>query len=228
MSQNCKACSHSQRAEIDQAIIEGIPYRLIAEVFDLGLATIWRHKRHLERPGTVAEQQAEQAEHKRNKTEADFGGRGFTVAEQQAEQSGTERNKAEQPAGQDNTGQAVIIEALQSRIESQERTLERQGDTIRQMLEDYGKERDNRAKERERADIIIMGLREDIKVLNGRVLALTEGKREQGKPPDTETPGKPAEPPEDTGKPEEIRFTWTDKVYFLLEDIKRILNKKIF
>ena len=59
MSQNCKACTHERRAEIDQAILEGLPLRLIAEGFGLGLATIWRHKRHLERPGTEAEQQAD-------------------------------------------------------------------------------------------------------------------------------------------------------------------------
>ena len=223
MRRSCKACLNERRAEIDQAIREGIAYRIIAEGFDLGLATISRHKDHMEQPGTAAEQDGT----RRNAPEADvtesYTEQRVAAAEQPAEQSGTERDKAEQPAGHDNTGQAVltgVIETLRGEIAAQRETLNR-------LLQDH-------AKERERADIIIMGLREDMKVLNGRILALTEGKKEKAEPPETrdqekpkqDTPGPPDKPEEQ--KPEEYNFTFGDRVYFLKEDIKRILNKKIF
>jgi len=236
MSQNCKACTHERRAEIDQAILEGLPLRSIAEGFGLGLATIWRHKRHLERPGTEAEQQAEQAgtqaEQSRSEPEQAYTEPRVTVAEQQekqpAEQGGTERNTEKQPAGADTTGQAVFIGV----IDTLRSELARQGETLKQMLQDYAKEREERARERERADTIIMSLKQDVSELNNRLFLLAEGKQEQGKPPEEQDQEQPkqdtTEPPEDTGKPEQYRFTWTDRVYFLLEDLKRILNKRIF
>ena len=132
MRQTCKACLHERRAEIDQAIREGIAYRIIAEGFDLGIATIWRHKRHLEQGGTVAEHQAEQSGTERNKTEESHKQQGVTPAEQQAEQNGTRGNKAEQTGGQDNTGQEVfrgVIDTLRSELQGQRETLNRYSKT---------------------------------------------------------------------------------------------------
>ena len=231
MRRSCKACLHERRAEIDQAIREGIAYRIIAEGFDLGLATISRHKDHMEQPGTAAEQDGT----RRNAPEADvtesYTEQRVAAAEQPAEQSGTERDKAEQPAGHDNTGQAVltgVIETLRGEIAAQRETLNR-------LLQDH-------AKERERADLIIMQLRQDVKQLNDKIMLLTEGKKEQAEPPDltteqakteqAEIPGKAAESPEGTTKQaaimEQYRFTVGDRVYLMKEDIKRILQKKIF
>jgi len=217
MRRSCKACLHERRAEIDQAIREGIAYRIIAEGFDLGLATISRHKDHMEQPGTAAEQDGT----RRNAPEADvtesYTEQRVAAAEQPAEQSGTERDKAEQPAGHDNTGQAVltgVIETLRGEIAAQRETLNR-------LLQDH-------AKERERADLIIMQLRQDVKQLNDKIMLLTEGKKEQAEPPDLTTEQAKTEQPETPGKAEEYRFTVGDRVYFLKEDIKRILNKRIF
>jgi len=209
MSQDCKACIHERRAEIDQAIRQGLPLRSIAEGFGLGLATVWRHKRHLEQPGTEAEQQAEQ--------QAEQGGT------QREKASGTRWNKAEQPAGQDNTGQAVLIGV----IDTLRSELERQGETLKQMLQDYAKEREERARERERADIIIMGLREDVKNLNNKIFLLTEGKQDPGEPPEKQDQEKPKQ--DTPGPPEpEYKFTFADRLWLLGQDIKRVLNKRIF
>jgi len=57
---------------------------------------------------------------------------------------------------------------------------------------------------------------------------LTEGEQKQGKPPEETTKQVKTEQPETPGKAEEYRFTVGDRVYFLKEDIKRILNKRIF
>ena len=140
----------------------------------------------------------------------------FDSPEQTAEQK---RETPEKDTGSHEVFRGVI-DTLQVEISAQRETLNR-------LLQDH-------AKERERADIIIMGLREDMKVLNGRILALTEGKKEKAEPPETrdqekpkqDTPGPPDKPEEQ--KPEEYNFTFGDRVYFLKEDIKRILNKKIF
>jgi len=118
---------------------------------------------------------------------------------------------------QDTSGQAV----LSGVIETLQREIERQGDTLKQILQDH-------AKERERTDIIIMQLRADIMKL------LPEGKQEQDKPtekqeqekPKQDTPESPDKPEEQ--KPEEYQFTFWDRLWLLKEDVKRILNKKIF
>ncbi|MDX9798296.1 MAG: MerR family transcriptional regulator [Bacteroidales bacterium] len=122
---------------------------------------------------------------------------------------------------QDTSGQAV----LSGVIETLQREIERQGDTLKQILQDH-------AKERERTDIIIMQLRADIMKL------LPEGKQEQGKSPEKQEQEKPPEKPkQDTPeppdkpegqKPEEYNFTFGDRLWLFKEDVKRILNKKIF
>jgi hypothetical protein len=98
--------------------------------------------------------------------------------------------------------------------------LRRQGETLKQILQDH-------AKERERADIIIMGLREDMKVLNGRILALTEGKKEQAEPPEMRDQEKPKQDTPE-GPEQEYKFTFGDRLWLFKEDVKRVLNKKIF
>jgi|LSQX01.1.fsa_nt_gb DNA-binding transcriptional MerR regulator len=122
---------------------------------------------------------------------------------------------------QDTSGQAV----LSGVIETLQREIERQGDTLNQILQDH-------AKERERTDIIIMQLRADIMKL------LPEGKQEQGKPPEEQDQEKPPEkpkqdtpePPDKSGeqKPEEYKFTFGDRIWLFKEDVRRILNKRIF
>jgi hypothetical protein len=98
--------------------------------------------------------------------------------------------------------------------------IERQGDVIKQVLQDTAKEREAYAKERERNDIILMQLRADI-------MKLLPEKKEQAEPPEEQKDQE--KPKQDTPeKPEEYKFTFADKMYFLKEDIKRILNKKIF
>jgi len=130
MRQTCKACLHERRAEIDQAIKEGIPYRTIAERFGLGIATIWRHKRHLEQGGTVAEHQAEQSGTERNKTEESHKQQGVTPAEQQAEQNGTRGNKAEQ----NGTRQRKAINSKGLHLRNSKRNKTEQGGTRRNRL----------------------------------------------------------------------------------------------
>jgi len=98
------------------------------------------------------------------------------------------------------------------------RELEAQRDTLNRVLQDH-------AKERERADTIIMRLREDVKGLNDKLFLLTEGKKEEPGKEGADIQGKPPDTP---GTPEDIRFTFGDRLWFLKEDIKRILHKKIF
>ncbi len=119
--------------------------------------------------------------------------------------------------GRDTTGQEVlrgVIDTLQAEIAAQRETLNR-------LLQDH-------AKERERADTIIMQLRGDVKLLNDKIMLLAEGPKEQAEPPEETTKQVKTEQPETPGKAEEYRFTVGDRVYFLKEDIKRILNKRIF
>jgi hypothetical protein len=124
--------------------------------------------------------------------------------------------------GQDKTpGTAGLSpELLTQMLNTLSREVEGTRDTLNRVLQDH-------AEERKRADTIIMQLRNDIQGLNDKLFLLTEGKKEepgkeeagadiQGKPPDT------------PGTPEDIRFTFGDRLWFLKEDIKRILHKKIF
>lgn len=95
--------------------------------------------------------------------------------------------------------------------------LEAGRETLNQVLQDN-------AKERERTAVIIMQLRGDIRTLNDKLL--TAGKGEPGtEKPEAQEPGK-EEPPE--SPKEDIRFTFGDRIFFLKEDIKRVLHKKIF
>lgn len=105
-------------------------------------------------------------------------------------------------------------------IETLRKELERQGDTIKQMLQDH-------AKERERADTIIMSLKGDVKQLNDRLFLLTEGKQDRAEPPEEQDQEKPKQDTPETPE-QEYKFTFGDRVYLIGQDIKRILNKKIF
>ena len=116
---------------------------------------------------------------------------------------------------------------LEAQRDTLNRELEGQRETLNRMLQDH-------AKERERADTIIMSLKGDITELNNRLFLLTEGKKEQTEPPEDtgqekpkqETPESPDKPEEQ--KPEECQFTFGDRLWLFKEDVKRILNKKIF
>jgi hypothetical protein len=44
----CSVCSHPDRAEIDQAILEGLAFRIIAQRFDLHPSAVCRHKKHIQ------------------------------------------------------------------------------------------------------------------------------------------------------------------------------------
>ena len=44
---NCRTCCHAKRAEIDQQIIAGTPYRIISQTYGLSLGAISRHKEHV-------------------------------------------------------------------------------------------------------------------------------------------------------------------------------------
>jgi len=53
MTRKCTICAHSRREEIDQAIVDGVPYRSIAGQFSLSKSAVERHaKNHL--PRTLA------------------------------------------------------------------------------------------------------------------------------------------------------------------------------
>ncbi len=140
----------------------------------------------------------------------------FDSPEQTAEQK---RETPEKDTGSHEVFRGVI-DTLQVEISAQRETLNR-------FLQDH-------AKERERADTIIMSLKGDITELNNRLFLLTEGKKEQTEPPEDtgqekpkqETPESPDKPEEQ--KPEECQFTFGDRLWLFKEDVKRILNKKIF
>jgi hypothetical protein len=141
----------------------------------------------------------------------------FDSPEQTAEQK---RETPEKDTGSHEVFRGVI-DTLQVEISAQRETLNR-------LLQDH-------AKERERADLIIMQLRGDVKQLNDKIMLLTEGGKEQAEPPDlttkqvkTEQPGPEAVATKQAARAEEYRFTVGDRFYFLKQDIKRILNKKIF
>ncbi len=122
-----------------------------------------------------------------------------------------EKGKPEN-TGQDTTGQAVLT----SVIETLRGEIERQGETINSLILSH-------KEERQRSDTLIAMLRGDVKALNDKLFLLTEGKQDRAEPPEMRDKEKPPEK-----KPEEIRFTFGDRVYLMKEDIKRILNKKIF
>lgn len=44
---NCAGCLHRDRDLLDAQLVQGVPYRIIAETFDLSLGSISRHKRHV-------------------------------------------------------------------------------------------------------------------------------------------------------------------------------------
>ena len=141
----------------------------------------------------------------------------FDSPEQTAEQK---RETPEKDTGSHEVFRGVI-DTLQVEISAQRETLNR-------LLQDH-------AKERERADLIIMQLRGDVKLLNDKIMLLAEGPKEQAEPPEettkqvkTEQPGPEAVATKQAARAEEYRFTVGDRFYFLKQDIKRILNKKIF
>lgn len=47
MPRKCTICTHPKMNEIDRCLIDGIPYRYIAEQYDTSIGTLERHKKHL-------------------------------------------------------------------------------------------------------------------------------------------------------------------------------------
>jgi hypothetical protein len=45
---NCSACLHRDRDQLDAQLVQGVPYRTIANTFDLSLGAISRHKHHVQ------------------------------------------------------------------------------------------------------------------------------------------------------------------------------------
>ena len=39
----CSICSHGRRAEIDSALVRGIPFKTVARDFNVGRMAVWRH-----------------------------------------------------------------------------------------------------------------------------------------------------------------------------------------
>ncbi len=58
MNKRCSVCNHPSRAEIDRALLTGVPYRPLAARYGLSPSALSRHIRHLKqqlaRPDTVA------------------------------------------------------------------------------------------------------------------------------------------------------------------------------
>ncbi|MCD6417829.1 hypothetical protein J7M00_03490 [bacterium] len=62
MPRKCTVCAHPERAEIDQAIVDGVPYRAIACRYGVGREAVRRHaKNHLPRTLVKAHEAAEVA-----------------------------------------------------------------------------------------------------------------------------------------------------------------------
>ena len=116
-------------------------------------------------------------------------------------------------------GNTVSPDLLTQMFNTLTRELEAQRETLNRVLQDHAKEREKHAEERERADILILRLREDIRGLNEKVFLLTEGKKEE---PGNEGPGTVDKPPD---TPEDIRFTFSDRLWLWKEDVKRFLNR---
>jgi len=162
-------------------------YREASRKYNLSKSSIARHAHHLKQVGQAAGQ-----------------------AGQKAGQSGTDKRKtlagqAGHVPGQDNTSQAVLT----SVIETLRQEIERQGDTIKQMLQDH-------AEERKRTDTIIMQLRADIMRL------LPAGKAAPGNAPEVQDQGKT-----ETG-PAEYKFTLSDRLWLFWQDVKKVLNKRLW
>jgi hypothetical protein len=47
MPRICTACLRSERAEIDESVLNGEPLRKIAERFSLSVTSLFRHKAHV-------------------------------------------------------------------------------------------------------------------------------------------------------------------------------------
>jgi len=141
--------------------------------------------------------------------------------------AGTEARPGGQKSTDKNTRKETINpDIFNTVITTLNKELEAQRDTLNRILQDH-------AKERERADILIMQLRGDVKGLNEKLFLLTEGKQQEKETP-PETPGEVVDKqaqekaPETQEKQEEITFTFSERVWLLGQDLKRILNKKIF
>lgn len=49
MVKRCSVCNHSSRPHIDQGLMTAVPYRALAEQFNLSVSALCRHAKHLAR-----------------------------------------------------------------------------------------------------------------------------------------------------------------------------------
>lgn len=47
MAQTCKICRHVKRNDVEKAILANVPYRRIAELFQVSISALSRHKEHI-------------------------------------------------------------------------------------------------------------------------------------------------------------------------------------
>ena len=59
MPRPCSICQHPQRSEVEQALIDGEPFRVVAARFGTSTSTLQRHKAHLPAELVRAKQAAE-------------------------------------------------------------------------------------------------------------------------------------------------------------------------
>jgi hypothetical protein len=58
----CTVCNHPSRAEIDRALINGVPLRTLAATHSLSSSALFRHTRHIREQLVVEQRQAEQSQ----------------------------------------------------------------------------------------------------------------------------------------------------------------------
>ncbi len=60
MDRRCTVCTHASLAEIDQALMQGLPLRPLAGQFGLSASALSRHLKHLEQALTAQDRQVRQ------------------------------------------------------------------------------------------------------------------------------------------------------------------------
>src|ERR1700682_4205677 len=62
MARTCLTCRHANRAEIDRALLDGEPFRNIAERVSLSPTALFRHRAHIESTLVEARARTEEAD----------------------------------------------------------------------------------------------------------------------------------------------------------------------
>jgi hypothetical protein len=60
MDNRCTVCTHASRAEIDQALMDGLPLRPLAAQYGVSASALSRHLKHLDRALAAGDRQARQ------------------------------------------------------------------------------------------------------------------------------------------------------------------------